>query len=101
MKILIVGAQGQLGSELVRQSRHYAATALAPTRAQMDITAISQPQEVIARFRPTVVINAAAYTDVDGAEIETEAAFAANSSGPANLARCRCNANAALIHVKN
>jgi dTDP-4-dehydrorhamnose reductase len=99
MKILIVGAKGQLGCELVRQARYYTATIQAPTRTQMDITAITQPQEVITRFRPTLVINAAAYTNVDGAETETEAAFAVNSSGPANLAQCCCNDHIPLIHV--
>ncbi len=99
MKILIVGAKGQLGCELVRQARHYSATLQAPTRAQMDITAITQVQEVITRFRPTLVINAAAFTNVDGAETETEAAFAANSSGPENLAQCCSNDHIALIHV--
>jgi dTDP-4-dehydrorhamnose reductase len=99
MKILIFGSEGQLGCELVRQARYYTATIQAPTLAQMDISAISQVQELITRFRPTLVINAAAYTNVDGAETETEAAFAANSSGPANLAQCCCKDHIPLIHV--
>jgi dTDP-4-dehydrorhamnose reductase len=99
MKILIVGVNGQLGSELVRQARQYNAAIQTPTRAQMDITTISQPKDVITKFHPAVVINAAAYTDVDGAETDTEVAFTTNTSGPANLARCCCEHKIPLIHI--
>ena len=99
MKILIFGAKGQLGCELVRQARDYPAAIQAPRRSLMDITAISQVREVITGVRPSLVINAAAYTDVDGAETETGAAFAANSHGPENLARCCCSEQIPLIHV--
>jgi dTDP-4-dehydrorhamnose reductase len=99
MKILIVGAKGQLGTELVRQARHHEATIHAPTRTQMDITDISGIEKNINEICPALVMNAAAYTNVDGAETETEAALAANADGPANLAQCCVKDRIPLIHI--
>ena len=66
---------------------------------QTDISEISGVASVFADCRPDLVINAAAYTNVDGAESEPELAMAINKAGPANLARI-CSANKIpLIHI--
>ena len=99
MKILIVGASGQLGCELVRQARHYDVTLQTPPHTQMDITQFDPVKNTLEKLRPDIVINAAAYTDVDRAETEAEKAYAVNATGPANLARFCARVRMPLMHV--
>jgi dTDP-4-dehydrorhamnose reductase len=67
-------------------------------RAEADITDAKQMADLLALLRPDLVFNAAAYTNVDGAESEPEAAFAANASGPEVLARAAAQVGARLVH---
>jgi len=99
MKILIIGASGQLGCDLVQQAFSCNVTVETPTRQQMDITKISQIEKTITKMRPSLVINAAAYTNVDKAETEPELAFAVNKTGIANLAQSCCERKIPLIHI--
>lgn len=99
MTILIVGASGQLGRELLRQSQRFQRPAQAPARDQLDITQISQVEKAFAKFCPSIVINAAAYTDVDGAESEIEHAFDVNATGADNLAQSCAKRSIPLVHV--
>jgi dTDP-4-dehydrorhamnose reductase len=95
----IIGSSGQLGWELVRLGERRGLPILALDYPEIDIT---DPAAIDARFDSTkidLIVNAAAYTAVDRAESEPEAAFAVNCDGPANLAeRCR-DRNISLIHV--
>ncbi|HUQ93853.1 MAG TPA: dTDP-4-dehydrorhamnose reductase, partial [Bryobacteraceae bacterium] len=96
--MLILGSGGQLGVELVREfsSRGYAVTGF--TRAELDITDSAGVQEVIGRIEPAVVINSAAYNQVDAAEKEPIAAFQANALGVRNVAVACRQIDALLIH---
>lgn len=67
--------------------------------AEMDITNAESVAAVLGEFAPDVVINCAAYTAVDDAETDEEAALRVNADGPANLARATAAAGARLIHV--
>ena len=97
MRLLITGAKGQLGTELVRLGSGH--KLLAVGHDQLDITDASVVIDFIDEFQPDAVINAAAYTAVDRAESDKDAAFAVNRDGPANLARaCECHA-IPLIHI--
>lgn len=99
MKVLITGANGQLGRELVRLSRTVDLEVHHLNRQQLDITDENGIQQVFARTSPSLVINAAAYTHVDRAEDEPDLAYAVNTDGPTYLARY-CAANrVALIHI--
>jgi dTDP-4-dehydrorhamnose reductase len=95
----IIGSNGQLGWELVRKAEARGLKILSLDYPEIDIT---DPAAIDARFDSTkidLIVNAAAYTAVDRAESEPEAAFAVNCDGPANLAeRCR-DRNISLIHV--
>lgn len=97
MSILVTGASGQLGRELAQ--RLSATEAVCLTRAELDLTDAAALGAALARLRPRVVINAAAYTAVDRAETEAAAAFAANAEAPGLLARACAEAGAALLHV--
>jgi dTDP-4-dehydrorhamnose reductase len=98
---LITGAGGQLGSDL---QLVLAATGMADhvdalDRAALDLTDAGAVRSAISDLRPDVVINAAAYTAVDAAETDEDAAYAANAQGPAWLATAALAAKARLIHV--
>ncbi|MCZ2390960.1 MAG: dTDP-4-dehydrorhamnose reductase [Acidobacteria bacterium] len=86
MKILVSGAKGMLARAVAEYCRSAGDDVLALDRAALDITDRTACETVIAAARPDAIINCAAYTDVDGAERDEAAAYAANSDGPANLA---------------
>jgi dTDP-4-dehydrorhamnose reductase len=99
MNILVTGAEGQLGTELVRQAPACGVFVTAPLLAEMDLTNSARVEEVFAAVRPAAVINAAAYTLVDRAETESELAFAVNAAAPAHLARLCGRAGIPLVQV--
>jgi dTDP-4-dehydrorhamnose reductase len=97
--IAIIGSNGQLGSELVRKGEERGLNILALDYPEIDIR---QPESIDGRIdfsRIDLIINAAAYTAVDRAESEPEAAFAVNREGPAYLADRCCKRGIPLIHV--
>jgi dTDP-4-dehydrorhamnose reductase len=99
MKVLITGADGQLGRELVRLGRRLGFEVYGLNRQQLDITNENQIPEIFERISPSVVINSAAYTQVDRAESESDLAYAVNKDGPAFLARHCANNHLTLIHI--
>jgi dTDP-4-dehydrorhamnose reductase len=99
MHVLIVGGGGQLGQALVAAYRKQANTHLTVwNRADYDISTPGISAQV-ADLRPDTVINAAAWTDVDGAEALPDAAYAANALGPMYLAEGCARCGARLLHV--
>lgn len=99
MKVLVLGAGGQVGRELTRLVWPAGYEIAAFDRSGVDITQSKQVVAAIARERPDIVVNAAAYTAVDRAESECEAAWAGNCAGPANLAAACRAAAIPLIHI--
>jgi dTDP-4-dehydrorhamnose reductase len=97
--ILLTGASGQLGEALARRLDARNATYAAVTRPQFDFEKPETVQASFAQTQPGLVINAAAYTAVDKAETEPEAAQAGNHTGPLLLARLCAQAGVPLIHV--
>ena len=97
MRVLITGAGGQLGRALQEVlGREQDVVAL--TRHEGDITDPGIVARIV-QHRPDVIINAAAWTDVDGAEREPDAAFAVNAWGAQNLALAARAADCDLVHV--
>lgn len=99
MKLLVLGAAGQVGRELCRAAWPAGTSITAVDRAEIEIADLDAVFVAIERERPDVVVNAAAYTAVDRAESEPDAAWAANCTGPANLAAACGEAAIPLIHL--
>ena len=97
MKILITGANGQLGQALQAVLRDHQLIAL--DIDEIDITQLESTRKVISQGHPDLVINAAAYTDVDGAESNSDAAFRVNALGPRNLALLTASQRIPLVHI--
>jgi dTDP-4-dehydrorhamnose reductase len=99
MKILITGSKGQLGQELteVLPERGYEVVAL--SRGELDVSNMETVEQAIEVHSPELVINAAAYTNVDGCETETELAYSVNALGPRNLAQSCERRGCQLLHV--
>ena len=99
MKLLVLGAGGQVGHELCRLAWPVGYSVAAFGHDGVDITQREAVFAAVARERPDIVINAAAYTAVDRAESEPEIAWASNCTGPANLAAACHDAAIPLIHL--
>ena len=103
MKILLLGADGQVGWQL-RRSLAPLGDVVATTRRsepEMDLARPGQLQDSIRRVRPDVVVNAAAYTAVDRAEEEPEAAFAINGRACEALGEVTAETGAWLVHFSS
>ena len=97
--ILIVGSNGQLGWELVRQSRLRGLEVQALDYPGIDIGDADSAYACLAPLSVKILVNAAAYTAVDRAESEPDAAFAVNQVGPRNLAGFCREKQIPLIHL--
>ncbi len=96
MKILITGAQGQVGQEFVALNR---SDLICLSRSECDITDLPNLKSAIKRYQPNFIINTAAYTAVDKAETEIDLAYQINRDGVANLAMLCKQHNIPLIHI--
>jgi len=95
----LFGANGQLGQEMVRASAARKMPLVALSHAEADIADANAVREAIARHQPALVVNAAAYTKVDLAETDVEAARRGNDIGPALLGEACAAAGIPLVHV--
>ena len=100
MRIAVVGAKGQLGSALVHECAAAHDTA-AFSRAELDISDEVAVAAAMARVKPEVIINAAAFTDVDAAEDRPVEALNGNAFGVRALARAAQTLGATLVHYSS
>jgi dTDP-4-dehydrorhamnose reductase len=99
VKLLVTGAAGMLGRDVLLAAGNAGHDVVGYGRAELDVT---NPATIARRFeleRPDVVINCAAWTDVDGAEEAEEAAFAINGSGAGHVAAAAEEIEARILHV--
>ncbi|MFL9812601.1 dTDP-4-dehydrorhamnose reductase [Stutzerimonas sp. VN223-3] len=101
MRVLVCGAGGQVGHCLVNQAASFGLDAIGLMHQELDITSPSQISEAIERYRPALIINAAAYTNLDHAEAEVAQAEAVNRDGAANLAQAASNFGIPLFHLSS
>lgn len=98
MSILIVGARGMLGSDLMETVNH-TWQVLGVDIEECDITDQKETLNTLLRMKPSWVINAAAYTQVDQCETNSEQAFKVNAEAVSNLALACKEINTKLLHV--
>jgi dTDP-4-dehydrorhamnose reductase len=99
MKILLTGSKGQLGQEVEKLSINSGLDIVSTDLPEIDITDSDLLTRIFSDLKPSIVINAAAYTAVDLAETQKETCYAVNLAGPANLTRLCDKYNARLIHI--
>lgn len=95
-RVLVTGAQGQLGDAVIRAFKDWEVVAY--TRASLDIASPAAVASAVAAADPAVVINCAAFNDVDGAEDRPEEALAVNAFAVRSLARAADAAGSTLVH---
>ncbi|MEK6790891.1 MAG: dTDP-4-dehydrorhamnose reductase [Deltaproteobacteria bacterium] len=99
MKILVTGANGQLGTDLAARLDKSGAGVVALDREGLDVSDARAVARVVGSSKPDAIINCAAYTKVDLAQTERDKAFSVNRDGPANLADAAKDAGAQLYHI--
>jgi dTDP-4-dehydrorhamnose reductase len=98
MKILVTGGKGQLGMDCVQVLRE-SHEVLAIDIDELDITRLADLEALVQKFMPNLIINCAAYTQVDNCEIERKLAWNVNVMGTENLVKCSENQGGRLIHI--
>lgn len=99
MKVLILGATGQLGKSLSEISWPEEVELLTPSSRDVDVTEKDSLEKYFKEFEPAFVINATAWTDVPGAESNLEGALLLNAEAVESMARLCKELSATLIHV--
>ncbi len=99
MKLLVTGAAGMLGRDLMLAAGNAGHDVVGFGRAELDISDAETVKRKIDLERPDVVINSAAWTDVDGAETAEEQAFAVNGTGAGNVAAAAAAVGASVVYV--
>jgi dTDP-4-dehydrorhamnose reductase len=99
MRLLVTGAAGMLGRDVVAAAQEAGHDVAALARAELDITDAAAVRDAIAAARPDAVINCAAWTDVDGAEAHEAEATAVNGAGAGNVAAAA--GDALVVHVSS
>ena len=97
MKILLLGHKGMLGSDLLLKL-NLQHEVVGMDKDEIDIVSAEECNEAIKEIEPNIVINAAAYTNVDGCETAKEECFAVNAEAIKNIAQACLNKNIRIIH---
>jgi dTDP-4-dehydrorhamnose reductase len=99
MRLLVTGAAGMLGRDVVEAARDAGHEVTGLGHAELDVADADAVGRAVASARPDAVINCAAFTDVDGAEEHYDDALAINGAGAGHVAAAAAGSGAALVHV--
>jgi dTDP-4-dehydrorhamnose reductase len=97
--VAVTGSRGMLGSDIVAEMENRGHEALPLDKNELDITNLIKIRKIFHRERPDVIINCAAYSDVDGSEENLSEAMAVNGLGPRNLALACNEYDIDLVHI--
>jgi dTDP-4-dehydrorhamnose reductase len=97
MKVLVTGANGQLGTDLCRVLQPFQVIPL--SHAEIEITNMASVKDAFNKYQPDVVINTAAYVRVDDCETDPDRAFSVNALGARNVAVVAQEMGARLVHI--
>ncbi|MFA5374646.1 MAG: dTDP-4-dehydrorhamnose reductase [Dehalococcoidia bacterium] len=98
MKVLVTGAGGMLAEDLVPCLSQRGHEVVPIAEIDLDICDLERVKSAVSRIKPDILINCAAYTDVDGAEANRDTAFRVNGLGVKNLASACAEAGCAIAH---
>ena len=101
MKVLVTGAGGMLGRDVMLAAGNAGHDVIGFGHTELDIVDVAAVEKRLDLARPDVVINCAAWTDVDGAEEAEQAAFAVNGTGAGNVAAAAARVGASVVYVSS
>jgi len=96
MRLLVLGAAGMLGSDVVAAAREH--EVIGVSRRETDVLDVAALEHAVRANRPQAVVNCAAYTDVDGAEADEDGAMAVNAVGALNVAEAAAEVGATVVY---
>ncbi|MDP1510156.1 dTDP-4-dehydrorhamnose reductase [Paenibacillus ottowii] len=99
MKVLVTGASGQLGKDVVNVFQGQGHDVWGYDREQLDITDLEQVVKIVGQYQPDAIIHCAAYTAVDAAESDIDTAYQVNASGTRNMALAAEKTGAKLVYI--
>ena len=99
MKVIVTGANGQLGYDVVKELQKQNIECFGATRKEFDIVDFEATEKFITDYRPDVVIHCAAYTAVDKAEDEQELCYLVNTSATENIAQICKKIDAKMLYI--
>jgi dTDP-4-dehydrorhamnose reductase len=99
MRVLVTGSGGMLGHRVCARAAELGHDVVGRSRRELDVTDADAARRAVEEAEPDAVINCAAWTDVDGAEAERDAAIAVNATGAGNVARAAAAVDARIVQV--
>ncbi|AUO06980.1 dTDP-4-dehydrorhamnose reductase [Paenibacillus jamilae] len=99
MKVLVTGASGQLGKDVVKVFQEQGHDVVGYDREQLDITDMDQTMKIVGQYQSDAIIHCAAYTAVDAAETDMDTAYQVNAAGTRNMVLAAEEVGAKLVYI--
>jgi dTDP-4-dehydrorhamnose reductase len=101
VRVLVTGGSGRLGRQLRAELPRLGVDAFFPARTELDVTILASVRAALERYEPDVLLHAAAYTDVKGAESARETCWRVNVGGTRNIVRALASSGIKLVHISS
>jgi len=99
MKVLVTGASGQLGYDIIKYLKSKKIDCFGPNRASLEITNFKQTEDIIRSYSPDIVIHCAAFTNVDQAELSADECMLVNAKSTINIANVCNELGAKIVYI--